>query len=177
MALLVCRWLWALDNGFKDGTYLSDIACALDRVDRDILAEYLRQSSISQSMLRFLSNYLAPRAATVVVQGCESDTFKIKDEVFQRTVHCRPLRFFVFREVYDTIGRCTFRIAKFADDLTAYRNYAGTISNSQIFDDLRECQLASHQWGSARRVSFDASKEHFCILHKLHCVWETFRLL
>ena len=177
VALLVCRWLWALDNGFKVGIYLSDIAGAFDRVDRDILTEYLRQSGISQPMLRFLFSYLAPRAATVVVQGYESDSFTIEDEVFRRTVLGPPLWNIFFREIDDTIRRCLFRVAKFADDLTAYRNYVSSTCNSQILDDLKECQLASHQWGSTRRVSFDASKEHFCILHKLNGTGETFRLL
>ena len=33
VALLVCRWLWSLDMGFKVGIYLSDIMGAFDRVD------------------------------------------------------------------------------------------------------------------------------------------------
>ena len=112
-------------------------------------------------MLRFLFSYLAPRAATVVVQVYESDSFTIEDEVFQGTVLGPPLWNICFREIDDIIRRCLFRVAKFADDLTAYRNYVSSTCNSQILHDLKECQLASHQWGSTRRVSFDASKEHF----------------
>ena len=177
VALLICRWLWALDNGFKVGIYLSDISGAFDRVDRDILSEYLRQHGISDSMFRFLYSYLAPRNANVVVQGCESATFTIEDEVFQGTVLGPPLWNVFFREIDDTIQRCLFRLAKFADDLTAYRNYNSSVSNIQILDELKDCQAACHQWGASRRVTFDASKEHFCILHKLQCSGETFRLL
>ena len=43
VALLVCRWLWALDNGYKVCIYLSDIYGAFDRVDREILIEYIRR--------------------------------------------------------------------------------------------------------------------------------------
>ena len=75
-----------------------------------------------------------------------------------RTVLGPPLWNIFFREIDDTIRRCLFRVSKFADDLTAYRNYVSSTSNSQILDDLKECQLASHQWGSTRRVSFDVSK-------------------
>ena len=128
-------------------------------------------------MFRFLYSYLAPRNANVVVQGCESDTFIIEDEVFQGTVLGPPLWNVFFREIDYTIQRCLFRIAKFADDLTAYRNYNSSVSNIQILDDLTDCQAACHQWGASRRVTFNASKEHFCILHKLHCSGETFRLL
>lgn len=35
--LLTTRWLWALDQGFKIGVYLSDISGAFDRADRNIL--------------------------------------------------------------------------------------------------------------------------------------------
>ena len=90
-------------------------------------------------MLRFLFSYLAPHAATVVVQGCESDTFKIEDEVFQGTVLGPPLWNICFREIDDTIERCLFRIAKFVVDLAAYRNHVSTTDNNQIFDDLKEC--------------------------------------
>ena len=46
-----------------------------------------------------------------------------------------------------------------------------------IHDDLKACQAACHHWGVSRRVTFDAAKEHFCILHKLHGSGDTFRLL
>ena len=96
-------------------------------------------------MLRFLYSYLAPRNANVVVQGCESDNFIIEDEVFQGTVLGPLLWNMFFKEIDDTIGRCLFRIAKFADDLTACRNYKSSVSNSQIQDDLNICQVACHQ--------------------------------
>ena len=77
----------------------------------------------------------------------------------------------------DTIQRCLFRIAKFADGLTAYRNYSSSVSNSLIQDDLKPCQAVCHHCGVSRRITFDASKEYFCILHKLHCSGDTFGLL
>ena len=144
MALLVCRWLWAFDNGYKVCIYLSDISGAFDRVDRDILIEYLRRWGISEPMRRFLYSYLAPRAASVVAQGHVSESFTIEDEVFQGTVLGPPLWNVFFREIDDTIKCCLFRVAKFADDLAAYGNYYSSISNSQIQEDLVECQRACH---------------------------------
>ena len=128
-------------------------------------------------MFRFLYSYLALRNANVVVQGCESDNFIIEDEVFQGTVLGPPLWNVFFIEINYTLQRCLFRIAKFADDLTAYRNYNSSVSNTQIHDDLNDCQAACHQFGVSRRVTFDASKKHFCSFHKLHCSGETFRVL
>ena len=88
-----------------------------------------------------------------------------------------PLWNVLFEEIDDAIRTCAFRVAKFADDLSAYRNFNSAVSNDKIREDLRECQRTTHRWGVFRRVSFDASKEHFCILHKFDCFGETFRLL
>ena len=132
VALLVCRWLWALDNGFKVGIYLSDISGAFDRVDREILADDIRRNGVTDCLFRFLFSYLAPREASVVVQGCASTNFTIKDEVFQGTVLGPPLWNVFFSDLDDTIQQLLFRIAKFADDLTAYLNYCSTTSNAQI---------------------------------------------
>ena len=161
----------------KRHIYLSDISGAFDRVDLEILAEDLRQNGISDSMLRFLYSYLAPREAAVVVQGHNSDVFTIQDEVFQGTVLGQRFWNVFFKGIDDTIRQCFFRVAKFADDLTTYRNYRSSTCNDQIQEDLCECQQACHLWGVQRRVSFDASKEHFCILHKVQCSGDSFRLL
>ena len=134
MTLLVCRWFWALDNVFEVCIYLSDISGAFDRVDRDILIEYLRRWGISEPMRRFLYSYLAPRAASVVVQGHVSDSFTIEDEVFQSTVLGPPLWNVFFHEIDDIIKCCLFRVAKFADDLTTYRNYYNSIKRDPLRD-------------------------------------------
>ena len=136
VALLICMWVLALDTKCKIGIYLSDISMVFDCFDREILAEDLRQNGISDSMLRFLYSYLAPREAAVVVQGHNSDVFTIQDEVFQGTVLGPPLWNVFFKCIDDTVRQCLFRVAKFADDSTAYRNYQSPTSNDQIQEDL-----------------------------------------
>ena len=79
VALLICRWLLAIDTGCNIGIYLSDISGVCDCFDWEILAEDLWQNGISDSMLLFLYSYLAPREAAVVVQGHNSDVFTIQD--------------------------------------------------------------------------------------------------
>ena len=108
VALLICRWLLALDTGCKIGIYLPDISGAFGRVNREILAEHLRQNGISDSMLRFLYSYLAPREAAVVVQGHNSDVFTIQDEVFQGTVLGPPLWNVFFKGIDGTVRQCLF---------------------------------------------------------------------
>ena len=177
VALLVSRWLWAMDNGFKVAIYLSDIAGAFDKVDRDILLKRLKSAGLQDAMLDFLYSYLAPREAVVVVQGKESHRYRICNEIFQGTVLGPPLWNVFFKSIDDIIKCCTFKLAKFADDLTAYKNFESSLSNEHILEDMEECQLAAHNWGVVNRVQFDAGKEHFCILHKMNCYGETFKLL
>ena len=69
VALLISRWIWALDNGFKIAIHLSDISRAFDRVDKEFLTQRLRDISLPTALVDFLYAYLAPREATVVVQG------------------------------------------------------------------------------------------------------------
>ena len=177
VALLVCRWLWALDNGFKVGIYLSDISGAFDRVDREILIERLRRTGLSDTLLEFLYDYLAPRQAVVVVQGKNSHPFSIEDEIFQGTVLGPPLWNVFFKPVARPIVAKTFRAAKFADDLTAYKNFESSTANAQITESLHELQDDVHEWGRCNRVTFDPSKEHFCILHRADFAGDTFKLL
>ena len=96
-----------------------DISGAFDRVDREILADDSRRNSVPDCLFRLLFSYLAPRETSVVVQGCASTNFTIKDEVFQGTVLGPPLWNVFFNDIDDTIRQRVFRIAKFADDITA----------------------------------------------------------
>ena len=52
----------------------------------------------------------------------------------------------------------------YADDQNAFKFYPRALSNNAIDDDLRECQFATHRWGAANAVTFDASKEEFMII-------------
>ena len=83
VALLVLRWIWALDHGFKVAIFLSDISGAFDNVDRDILVAYLRNARVLETLCDFIEDYLAPRSATAIVQGTYSTAFRIENQVFK----------------------------------------------------------------------------------------------
>ena len=119
----------------------------------------------------------APREAAVIVQGESSTKFAIEDEIFQGTVLGPPLWSVFFKPVDIPIRSCAFRIAKFADDLTASKNFESATSNATINAQLRELQQKVHDWGAQNRVTFDPAKEHFCILHKLSSEGDVFKLL
>jgi len=166
-----------LTTGFKVAIYPSDISGAFDKVDREILMDRLRRTGLSEGMIIFLYDYLASRSARVVVQGYESESFEISNQIFQGTVLGPPLWNVFFRPVDEPIRACRFKGAKFADDLTAYKNFDAHVPNEAIKHELKECQHDVHTWGVQNRVTFDAGKEHFCILHKLHYEGEAFKLL
>ena len=110
-------------------------------------------------MFPFLHIYLAPREAAVVLQGYKSNDFIIHNEVFPGTVLGPTLWNVLFKGTDDTVRRCLFRVAEFADDLTACRNYRSSISNDQIHENLREYKQSCNLWCVPRRVTFDASKQ------------------
>ena len=177
VALQICRWLWALDQGFKVGIYLSDISGAFDKVDRDILLRRLRSIGLSVSLVDFFFDYLAPRFAVVIVQGHESHPFVISNQVFQGTVLGPPLWNVFFEPVDGVILQKTFKVVKFADDLSAYKNFEASTNNVEIKKELVSVQSAVHEWGVQNRVGFDQGKEHFCVLHRGDPDGITFKLL
>ena len=88
-----------------------------------------------------------------------------------------PLWNIFFEPIDDTIRRITFRVPKFAYDLSAYRNYESSVANSDILNDIRHCKGVTHKLGMRNRAIFDRDKEHVCILDKVDCVGDVFRLL
>ena len=113
----------------------------------------------------------------VIVQGHESEEFTISNRVFQGTVLGPPLWNVFFEPIDAVILREAFRVAKFADDLSAYKIVEASTSNTEIKDKLASLQDRVHKWGKQSRASFDSTTKHFCILHRRNCDGDTFRLL
>ena len=76
----------AMHIGNKVGIYLSDISAAFDRVFKHYMLATCRRAGASDCFLTFLSESLAPRRASVIVDGVSSDPFTIEDMVFQGTL-------------------------------------------------------------------------------------------
>lgn len=84
VTLLVASWIMAVHIGNKVGIYLSDIA-AFDRVFKQYMLAKCRRAGASDCFPAFLSEFLAPRRAPVIVDGVSSDPFTIEDLLFQGT--------------------------------------------------------------------------------------------
>ena len=69
---LLMNWILAICKGSKVAAYLSDITGAFDRVFRDYMLAKLHNAGVGTQFLNFLSSYLQPRKAVVVVEGTVS---------------------------------------------------------------------------------------------------------
>ena len=82
-----------------------------------------------------------------------------------------------FSDIAQTIEATGGVDSRFADDLSVYKSYPGSVPNSDILDNLHECQGIIHGWGKRNRVTFDESKEEFVVLHRKRGCGNSFRLL
>ena len=112
----------------------------------------------------------------MVVNGARSEEFVLANTVFQGTVLGPPLWNSFFRDVSSVIPK-EYVDAKFADDLTCFKEFDKNIENEEIIADLKDCQSRVHQWGRLNQVIFDSAKEHFVVLHNLDGEGEDFRFL
>ena len=178
VCLLVNRWLLAFQERRKVGIYLSDISGAFDRVERSRICRKLRAAGLNRKFLNFFMDFLDVREAVVVVNGSVSDKVLLQDMVFQGTVLGPYLWNVFFRDVSDAVASVDgLQDTKFADDLSASKEYPTTTDNVTILNELRQCQSAAHAWGDRNRVAFDPSKEEFCVLDAQLGHGRVFRLL
>ena len=175
--ILTSDWLMAMHVGRKIGIFLSDISGAFDRVRAARLIGKALKKGVGSKMGKFIAGYLEPRIARVVVDGVFSDDFEIADQVFQGTVLGPPLWNLFFADIQNIITSSGAHNSVYADDLNAYKQYQGEESNLDIVADLQKCADKVHRWGYDNQVLFDATKEHFCILHREEPYGDVFRLL
>ena len=65
----------------------------------------------------------------------------------------------------------------FADDLNVFHVCPRATSNQILYATLEETRNGTHKWGRMNRVTFDAGKEHFNILHPRGGEGDEFKLL
>ena len=177
IVILVCSWLLAFQKGQKVGLYLSDIAGAFDRVHVPRLMAKLQSTGISQQFMKFFADYLSPRRAQVIVSGSKSDLFEISNMVYQGSVLGPSLWNIFFQDVHEVAEECGASDAKFADDLTIFKLFDTACSNEDVQAAMAQCQTSAHHWGARNKVCFEASKEHFAVLHHVYGEGDSFRLL
>ena len=165
ICVLVCRWLLAFQEHKKIGIYLSDISGAFDRVHKPRLLRKLQRAGLNDRFLKLFEDFLDVREAVVIVNGACSEPFFLENMVYQGTVFGPFLWNIFFADVSDSVTSVEgFVDTKFADDLSACKEFPVDTDDSAILAELRSCQTSVHAWGVRNRVSFDSGKEEFCIL-------------
>ena len=177
VATLVNSWILALNRRQKVGVYLSDISGAFDKVKTKRLLAKLRAAGLNDTFLAFFDDYLASRAALVLVGGESSAELELKNTVFQGTVLGPSLWNTFFKDVRTAAESTGGRESKFADDLSVTKEYNKSTKNEEVLADLQRCQQNVHQWGEANRVEFDPTKEEFAVVHHREGEGPDFRLL
>ena len=111
-----------------------------------------------------LASWLRQRSAHVVVGGMQSDTIAMSNMVYQGTVLGPILWNVFFEDARKAIEERMYTEVVYADDLNAYREFAGTVHNDEILESSRLCQEDLHTWGRANKVAFDPCKESMHVL-------------
>jgi len=137
----------------------------------------LNRAGIGDVYLKFLSAYLEPRIGRVSIAGFFSDAFAIADSVFQGTVLGPTLWNVFFADVMFPARMYGGKESMFADDLNVFQQFQRSVSNADIKSNLADTQREVHKWGDRFRVTFDASKEHFIIIHPVDGEGDTVKLL
>jgi len=165
ITMLMLSWILEICLGKKIGAYLSDISGAFDKVFKPYLLAKLQGYGVGETCLKFLDSYLSPRVGQVVVQGQRSDEMLLANTVFQGTVLGPPLWNTFFADVAMPAASTGGKEAMFADDLNVFKAFDRQLPFAEAKTDLARCRTRTHNWGKTNRVSFDASKEVFAVLH------------
>ena len=146
--------------GNKIGIYLSDIAAAFDRVFKQYMLAKCRRAGASDCFLIFLSDFSAPRRASVIVDSVSSDPFTIEYMYFGP-----PLWNTFFADVSGPAASNGAKPAKSADGLNTYKSYPADTALKEVLSDLKRDQQAVHQWGAQNLFVFDPGTEVFAVVH------------
>ena len=125
------NWILLICTGTKVAAYLSGITGTFDCVFRDYMLAKLHNASVGTKYLNFLSSYLQPRRAVVVVEGTLSDEIEIANQVFQGTVLGPPLWNSFFADIAIPASSSGGKPSIFADDLNVFQKFDRTVENSK----------------------------------------------
>ena len=179
LAINVCSWLLAMEQGDLVALYCSDVSGAFDRVSRERLVAKLELLGLHPDLLAFLASWLEDRISEVVIGGQCSVQEPLSDSVFQGTVLGPPLWNCFYKDARRAAQVLDFIETVFADDFNCFKRFRrGKMSQALRAEiELKGAQRELHLWGKANQVLFDPSKESFHLLHRrLHSASE-FKLL
>ena len=164
LAYAILRWLRAFYHRKKIGVHLADVSGAFDRVSVPRMLRKLRAKKIPEALVQVIGSWLRQRQAVVVVSGQKSVQMKIENSVYQGTVWGPPLWSLFYEDTTEATSRAHFYEVKYADDLSACREFDNQTSRDVIHESINNCAKELHAWGEANQVKFDPTKESRAIL-------------
>ena len=177
LLLSVLSWLSMMERGYLVGVFCSDVSGAFDRVCAERMAKKLATMHLHPNIHGLLVSWLEPRVSKVAVGGKFSRNAPLSNSVFQGTVWGPPLWNCFYSDSSIAVAKHAFLDIVFADDLNCTKAFPSSMPNSEILDDIKQCQTEVHRWGGANRVEFDPSKESCHVLHRSRGDGENFKIL
>ena len=179
LAINVCHWIRAMEDGQLVALYCSDVSAAFDRVSHERLTDKLRLFGLDERLHSFLASWLEDRLAEVVVGGRSAGQEPLRDSVFQGTVLGPPLWNAFYGDARRAVEQLGFLETVFADDFNCWRTFGRTRLPAEVKADLslRGAQKELHLWGKANSVVFDPAKESFQHIHRTLDRGDDFRIL
>ena len=175
LAINVCSWLLAMEQGLAVAIYASDVSGAFDRVSKTRLGEKLQRLGLHPGLLSLLNSWLEDRVSEVVVGGRCSVQERLADSVFQGTVLGSPVWNVFYADARYAVNNLGWVETVFADDFNAWKTFRP--SEAGVRAHQCKAQHDLHDWGWANRVLFDPTKESFHTLHRAFFEGENFKIL
>ena len=152
----------SLDEGKEVRAVFCDISKAFDRVWHKGLIFKLESIGVSDSLLRWFSDYLVERKQRVVLPGAASSWKNIKAGVPQGSI-LGPLLILIY--INDIVEDFHSSIRLFADDTSLYI----IVDNPLLAANSLKADLTNlHTWASKWLVTFNPSKSESIIFSRKH---------
>ena len=161
LALYVLAWITAFHRGKCVALFCSDVAGAFDRVPIDRLCDKLAAKGVPRQLVNVIRSWLVGRRSVVVVDGAQSSLRDLRDTVCQGTVLGPMLWNIFFADARVAVNKHSFTEIVFADNLNCFRQFDQGAPDEVVMNELRECQRALHEWGSANSVTSSPLRKDF----------------
>jgi hypothetical protein len=147
---------------------LLDLSAAFDTVDHMILLRRLQHKfGISDTALKWFSSYLAGRSQRIIINGVQSDTFKLEHGVPQGSC-LGPLLFVLYTsKLFDIVRSHLPNASSYADDSQLYLSFKPdhTANETTALLAMQSCVVEIKKWlCNDKLLMNDGNKTEFIII-------------
>ena len=146
---------------------LLDLSAAFDTVDHMILLRRLQHKfGISDTALKWFSSYLAGRSQRIIINGVQSDTFKLEHGVPQGSC-LGPLLFVLYTsKLFDIVRSHLPNASSYADDSQLYLSFKPdhTANETSALLAMQSCVVEIKKWLCNDKLLMNDGKTEFIII-------------